>query len=404
MPPRLFLSVSALLCLLAAPASVRAQDWTLQDTPTTVELNRIAMLDTDRGYAVGEVGVLLTTSDGGVTWTVTNPTADDLEDVAFNATGSVGLIAVGNGSVLRTTDGATWTATNTGADDLRAIAWGTPDVAFAAGDDGQAVRTADGGVTWQVLATGAVERFRAAAAVSANEAWLVGDEGLVRHTADGGFTWTPQNPGTDEDLRDIQMLSSEVGYIVGSGSTVLKTGNGGATWTSVSDGAAGGEGLAFVSESTGWVVDDAGLVFVTDDGGVSWQVQSTPTGADLGGVAFASVDRGWAVGSGGTVIAYGAGGTAAESHSRPARAMQVFPTLVTRRVTGTLALTDAGPVRVEVFDALGRRVALLHDGPVAAGAVYPFEIDASTWPSGVYFVRARGAEFTLTRRVLRVRS
>ncbi len=41
-----------------------------------------------------------------------------------------------------------------------------------------------------------------------------------------------------------------------------------------------------------------------------------------------------------------------------------------------------GPARVVVVDALGRRVAVLHDGPGAASL--DLSVDTSGWPSGIY--------------------
>ena len=51
----------------------------------------------------------------------------------------------------------------------------------------------------------------------------------------------------------------------------------------------------------------------------------------------------------------------------------------------TVAFSALGEARVEVFDALGRRVAVLHDGPAAADATAAF--DASALAPGVYVVR-----------------
>ena len=51
---------------------------------------------------------------------------------------------------------------------------------------------------------------------------------------------------------------------------------------------------------------------------------------------------------------------------------------------------DAQSVRVRVFDALGREVARLHDGPVAAGQRLDLSADASAWSPGLYVVRAEG--------------
>jgi hypothetical protein len=58
-------------------------------------------------------------------------------------------------------------------------------------------------------------------------------------------------------------------------------------------------------------------------------------------------------------------------------------------------------VRVEVFNAIGQRVALLHDGPLAAGAdVHEFTLEASSLPSGVYLYRVTGEDFVQTNSVI----
>lgn len=64
-----------------------------------------------------------------------------------------------------------------------------------------------------------------------------------------------------------------------------------------------------------------------------------------------------------------------------------------------LTMPEAGPVRVEVFDVLGRRVAVLHDGPLAAGVEHGFTFHAAALPAGVYVVRASGDGFAQSRRV-----
>ena len=57
-------------------------------------------------------------------------------------------------------------------------------------------------------------------------------------------------------------------------------------------------------------------------------------------------------------------------------------------------------VRVEVFNLLGRRVALLFDGRLRAHQAHPFTFDAKALPSGLYFYRATGQTFTATRKIL----
>jgi hypothetical protein len=67
----------------------------------------------------------------------------------------------------------------------------------------------------------------------------------------------------------------------------------------------------------------------------------------------------------------------------------------------TLTLPAAQPIRAEVYDGLGRRVALLHDGPLDAGT-HALTWAAGTAPPGVYLVRVVTAEGTRTRRLTRL--
>ncbi len=73
------------------------------------------------------------------------------------------------------------------------------------------------------------------------------------------------------------------------------------------------------------------------------------------------------------------------------------------RGTATVTLSLPSPQRVEValFDVLGRRVAVLHEGPLAAGS-HALTLDGAGLPSGVYVVRAEGGGFTVARRVTMV--
>lgn len=53
----------------------------------------------------------------------------------------------------------------------------------------------------------------------------------------------------------------------------------------------------------------------------------------------------------------------------------------------TLTVDAATTMTVAVHDALGRRVALIHDGDVRPGT-YTLRVDAGQLPSGLYLIRA----------------
>ncbi|HEX8298624.1 MAG TPA: zinc-dependent metalloprotease family protein [Rubricoccaceae bacterium] len=79
----------------------------------------------------------------------------------------------------------------------------------------------------------------------------------------------------------------------------------------------------------------------------------------------------------------------------------VAPNPASGTATFTLGMASSEPVRVAVYDALGRAVALVHDGPAVSGQA--FTVDVSRLPAGVYVVRAAGASVQSAQRFTVVR-
>lgn len=72
------------------------------------------------------------------------------------------------------------------------------------------------------------------------------------------------------------------------------------------------------------------------------------------------------------------------------------------QATVQLRLLTAADVRIDAFDVLGREVAALHDGPLAAGR-HAFRLATATLPSGVYLLHLSGDASSVTRRVVVLR-
>jgi hypothetical protein len=72
------------------------------------------------------------------------------------------------------------------------------------------------------------------------------------------------------------------------------------------------------------------------------------------------------------------------------------------QATVQLRLPTATDVQIDAFDVLGREVAVLHDGPLAAGR-HTFRLATAALPSGVYLLRLSGETSTVTRRVVVLR-
>ncbi|MEL6616302.1 MAG: T9SS type A sorting domain-containing protein, partial [Bacteroidota bacterium] len=88
--------------------------------------------------------------------------------------------------------------------------------------------------------------------------------------------------------------------------------------------------------------------------------------------------------------------------SSEALALTVGPNPLRGVAEIAFSLEAAAPVRLAVYDALGREVAVLADGPLAAGA-HRAAFDATDLPAGVYVLRLSTPTEATTARVTRVR-
>lgn len=90
----------------------------------------------------------------------------------------------------------------------------------------------------------------------------------------------------------------------------------------------------------------------------------------------------------------------------PSRAVALSapaPSPVHTRATMTLSVPTPQRVRVSLFDVLGRRVRVLHDGAVSPAQPVMVTVRADQFAPGIYFVRAVGEQATTTRRIAIVR-
>ena len=83
-------------------------------------------------------------------------------------------------------------------------------------------------------------------------------------------------------------------------------------------------------------------------------------------------------------------------------AVAAAPNPLRDRATVAFGVGVASNVRVAVYDALGRQVALLADAPYGVGR-HELAFDASALPAGVYVVRAQVGDAAQTTRVTVIR-
>ena len=101
--------------------AISAQNWSWepQTSPVTKNLNDVYFIDNLTGWAVGDSGTVITTTNGGQAWTVqTSGTTHNLTDVNFidamNGYAVGGFLNSGNVALKTIDGGATWTAITVG--------------------------------------------------------------------------------------------------------------------------------------------------------------------------------------------------------------------------------------------------------------------------------------------------
>ena len=126
----------------------------------------------------------------------------------------------GYGLILRSTDkGVTWKRTGITADYFRSIHFPTSKVGYAVGFSGSIVKTTNAGEDWELIRNGdklnvSNEPFRSVFFVDENKGYIVGDFGLFWQTTDGGSNWDVIDFPKDIDLHDLYVINNRI-YIVG---------------------------------------------------------------------------------------------------------------------------------------------------------------------------------------------
>lgn len=194
--------------------------------PPDLALLRVAFVNDLVGWAVGELGTIQATKDGGATWKLQPvPTQKLLYDVtALDA--KQAWIAGAGGLVLRTVDGGqTWREQLTNVTtSLRAIHFIDAQRGWAVGTDGTIITTNNGGSRWQKQSAPASHQLNDICFVNQREGWIAGERGLLLHTTDDGATWTQVALSTHAHLQRLFFLAPDSGWVVGAGGAVFRYG------------------------------------------------------------------------------------------------------------------------------------------------------------------------------------
>lgn len=216
-------------------------------------------------------------------------------------------------------------------------------------------------------------------------------------TEDGGQSWELRHESGHEDEYGwkISFPTPDTGYVsiehfrFTDDGKVLKTTDGGQTWADVVIPGGGSlAGVGFVTGDVGWT-SGHGVRSETTDGGATWTRYEGALGASVNRFRLFGDSLGYAFGLG--VFNYEEGGeTTLEPAPTGPPNVAVYPNPSTGRVTFGFNLRVGGHVELEIYDLVGRRVAVVADEAVAAGP-HAFRWEGAgephALPTGTYIFR-----------------
>ena len=342
-------------------------------TPQGNSINDIGFI-AGVGYAVGNFGTIMSTTDAGQTWTGLNTgITADINKVSLPAPGTI-IIGGGCYDLISPNGGVSFTQmqfTVPGrgcTPTVTSQSFVTPSLGYVLANTGQVLVTNDAGATFSgnsapvpgtQAAGGSATATDIAFTSATNGVALVG--GSIFRTTNGAGSWTSVHTG-GAALNSVVFLDNNNGFAAGANSTVLKTTDAGATWTSVPVTGAGGpynflrircanttRCLLVPENSTGLVRTDNGgttgafvsfgstpinaaafasatqavagasngAMFTSTDGGNTWTQVGSSLGKQLTGLRAANASFAFAWGNLGAIVTSQNGGVTWTSSTIP---------------------------------------------------------------------------------------
>jgi photosystem II stability/assembly factor-like uncharacterized protein len=409
-----------ILMSLAYPSSAQTQPWKKLQSPVNITLRYLFFVDSLTGWAAGEAGTIIRTTDGGNSWGVQNSTVQTfIMDIFFvdeNLGWALTLKDVSpfNSVILKTTNGGDdWHAENfpDSSKLIRTIFFFDSLSGFVGGS--YIAYTSDGGHNWveadidsNMVSGYPVYKFNF---LNRQFGYACGgffdQAGVIWRTTNSGLNWTAQGVSADE-VFDIFIFDS-LNAITLSGDpeglypiAKITTTNSGEIWSNEDLPYFGlSFAIDFRTYNEGWSASGYKFLLTTNHG-VSWNEFETPDSVVVYDLQFTDARTGYAVGENGVILKLDPTLVGVEQViNTPTEIIlhQNYPNPFNPNTVISYQLPVSGNVSLKVYDVLGNEVVTLVDEYKPAGT-YEVEFNASSTirnlASGIYFyqLRIRGSE------------
>lgn len=424
-------------------------NWTELTPITDWNLRAVFFIDSLTGWACGDFGTIIKTTDGGESFSLQNSNIQSfIFDIFFKDKNHGFAVSLKDDfpfgtKILSTTDGgSTWTTQNYPLNNFffNSIYFVDSLVGFMGGTT--IVRTSNGGETWNevqidsnLISVLPVEEFRF---YNNQLGFACGGfldvAGVVWRTTDSGLNWIATGVGPDPvfninvlDSLNIVALAGDPEGLFGVGH--ILSSDGGETWSFTTLDFFGlALGSDFRDKSEGWYA--AGYHFLyTSDSGINWIKIPADSNKLVYDLIFTDENTAFAVGDSGQVWRYKNYVTNIEREETTSPdnfiLYQNYPnpfnptTKIKYTIPSAVMLNsfqhpdtetpnqvrDDNMVTLKIFDILGNEIATLVNEQQPAGT-YEVEFNSQQFtnkkqlPSGVYFYRLNAGSFIQTKKLI----
>lgn len=416
--------LTVICILLINKPSVSQDNWISQQSPVSTVLLNCTFTDSLNGWAAGDSGVIIHTSDGGNNWYVqSTPVTYYINDIFFidkNTGWAVANEFLLNGTTLLKTSngGNNWYVDSfqDSSNVFRTIYFLDSVTGFLGGFEGAIFKTTNSGSDW--FSTSNDSSFFSAFPVtkfvfiSGQTGFACGGQidiaGVIWKTTDSGLNWTADG-FSPEPFYDISALNIENIFAVGGdfeyGAQISKSSDSGQNWTYENLGFFGqAQSVDFRTPYEVWMpLGYSGTWAVSYDSGFSWKTLPTTDNVTLYSVDFTDSLHGWAVGTNGTILKYIKTNTGISEYvsdlPESFKLYQNFPNPFNLQTNINFTIVNTGNVSLKIFDPGGREVAELINKRLSPGDYKSF-FEAEELSSGIYFCTLRVNEISRTIKMM----
>lgn len=388
-----------LFLLFQFPSLLYAQ-WITQGSGTTENLYDIEFINPATGWALGDAGKIIKTTNSGLNWTtITNPsmTAGGVLVSVFPVNENTTYVVGGHNLLLKTTNGGqNWIELRNGpfgsGNGFSGVYFLNENTGWLCGAQ-RVLRTTNGCASFDSISV----PLSSLTEIHFKDisTGILMSEGYVYKTTNSGFNWFNTNVphgGNIPFFRKLGVSQNQFVCIGGNDAIIYWSTNYADTWQVRDTVASGIIGVHLIDGNTGFVGGSGNRLYKTTDGGYNWLRENTGAGlVFISSIKFVNTLTGWFIGGIGTIKHTTTGGQTlvgishqgteiATQHSL----LQNYPNPFNPKTIISYQLVEPEHVMLQIFDATGKLISTVVDSKQQAGR-YEIVFDGTGLASGAYF-------------------